>query len=275
MHTFEHSRPGDEGSKDGEGKRGAQQRKVPHTQHAASFLDHHRMQVGGTGQPRQQRGVFHRVPAPVATPAQHLVGPPGTQDDAHGEKAPRHQGPASGFHQPALTQPTGDQCPDGEGEWHGEAHVPQVQHGRVKGHEDVFLQQRIGPGAIKARWWVERAERIGRTNHQEKEEHRHHKHGDHGPAHQRVINTVAEAAGDQGHEAGQHQHPQQDRSFQCRPQRGHIEGERCGRGAVLGHERHREVIGQQGVLHGPDCQHGASHNPTHAPLPNTQVAHVA
>ncbi len=39
------------------------------------LLHHYRMQKRRRGDPRQQRGVFHRVPAPVAAPAQHRIRP--------------------------------------------------------------------------------------------------------------------------------------------------------------------------------------------------------
>ena len=274
MNALEHARPGDERTQDGEGERGTQQRQVPHPKHPAPLLHHHRMQVGGTRQPRQQRCVFHRVPAPVPAPAQHLVGPPRTQDDAGGEKTPCHQCPAAGLDQPPFTQPAGDQRPDGEGERHSEPHVPEVEHGRMERHEDVFLQQRVGPRTVKPRRWVERPERIGRADNQEEKEHCHHEHRHHGPAHQRVVDAVAEPAGDKRHETGQDENPQQDRPFQGRPQRGHVERERGRSGTVLGHERHREVVGQQGVFHGPHRQHRTSHHPTHTPLTDPQIPGV-
>ena len=61
---------------------GEHQRHVPHLQHPALLLDHHRVQERGTGQPRHQRGVLDRVPRPVAAPAELHVRPAGAEQDA-------------------------------------------------------------------------------------------------------------------------------------------------------------------------------------------------
>ena len=153
----EHARPGEERAEDREGERGAQQRQVPDPQHPPSLLDHHRVQVGGAGEPGQERGVLDRVPRPVAAPAQDLVGPPGAEHDADGEEAPGEQRPAPGLDQPALAHPAGGQRGDGEGERHGEPDVAEVEHRRVERHEDVVLQQRVRPGPVEAGRRVEAA----------------------------------------------------------------------------------------------------------------------
>ena len=133
--AVEHARAGEERAEDGEAERGAQQRQVPDPQHPAALLHHHRVDVGGAGEPRQEAGVLDRVPRPVAAPAEHLVAPPGAEHDADGEEAPGEQRPAAGLQQPALADPPGHQRGDGEGERHGEADVAEVEHRRVERHE--------------------------------------------------------------------------------------------------------------------------------------------
>ena len=49
-------------------ERGAQQRQVPDAQHPAALLHHHRVDVRGAGEPRQEAGVLDRVPAPSTPP---------------------------------------------------------------------------------------------------------------------------------------------------------------------------------------------------------------
>ena len=57
----------------------------------APHLHQSRMEERGGHQPRHERCVLNRVPGPVATPRQHLVGPPATEGDAKGQKRPGHQ----------------------------------------------------------------------------------------------------------------------------------------------------------------------------------------
>ena len=80
------------------------QRQVPDPQQPPPLLDEHRVQIGGGAQPGQDGGVLHRVPGPEAAPAEHLVRPPGAEQDPDGEEAPREQRPAPGGELPALTR---------------------------------------------------------------------------------------------------------------------------------------------------------------------------
>ena len=122
----------------------------------------------------QEGRVLDRVPRPVAAPAEDLVAPPGAEDDADGEEAPGEQGPAPGLDQPALADPAGDEAAHGEGEGDGEADEAEVEQRRVEGHQDVVLQQRVGPGPSVGMAPVDGAERVGRAEHQPEEERRHH-----------------------------------------------------------------------------------------------------
>ena len=151
VHRLEHAGSCEEGAEDRQAERGAEQRQVPHAEHPSALLHHHRVEVGGAGEPREQRGVLHGVPSPEAAPPEHLVAPPGAEDDPDGEEAPGEEGGPPGLDEPALAEPTRGQRRDGERERHREAHEAQVEHRRVEGHEDVLLQERVRPGPVVAR----------------------------------------------------------------------------------------------------------------------------
>src|SRR5664280_838142 len=85
------------------------------------------MDVGGRGQPGQQRGVLDRVPSPKAAPAEHLVTPPGPEHDADRQGAPGEHRPTTLLKGPAVLDPTGDEHGDGEGEGHRETHESGVE----------------------------------------------------------------------------------------------------------------------------------------------------
>ncbi len=187
VHRLDDAGAGEERPEDREAERGAQQRQVPDAQHPAPLLHHDRVQVRGAAQPRQERRVLDRVPRPVPAPTQHLVAPPGAEDDAGGEEAPGEQRPATGLDQPALADPAGDQRGDGERERHREPDVAEVEHRRVERHQDVVLQQLVrARPVVGRRRRMERLERTGRPEHQDEEERGDDEQHDHRPADQRV-----------------------------------------------------------------------------------------
>src|SRR3546814_11455705 len=108
----------------------------------SSYLHHHGVEVGGAGEPRQQRRVLDRVPAPEAAPAEHLVAPPRAEDDADGKEAPGDERGPAGLDEPALTQPAGGEGGDGDGERHGEANVAEVETRGVERPEPGLQQGR-------------------------------------------------------------------------------------------------------------------------------------
>ena len=67
-------------------------------------VEQRRVQRRGRREPRQERRVLHRVPGPVAAPAQHLVGPPAAEHDRHGEEDPGHQQPGPQRAQEVVAQ---------------------------------------------------------------------------------------------------------------------------------------------------------------------------
>ena len=149
---FQHPRSGQERGQDGQAERGHHQRQVPDPQHAPPLLHHHRVEVGGGREPRQEGGVLDRVPRPVAAPAEDLVAPPRAEDHPAGQERPGEEGPAPGLDQPPLTHPAGDEAGAGEGEGDGEADQTEVEQRRVERHQDVVLQQRVRTGAVGRAW---------------------------------------------------------------------------------------------------------------------------
>src|SRR5437899_7312761 len=62
------------------------------------------MQEGGARQPRHQRGIFHRVPSPVAAPAEHGIGPMRPEQNASALEAPGDHRPLARDVNPLLTR---------------------------------------------------------------------------------------------------------------------------------------------------------------------------
>ena len=192
VHRGDDARPGEEGAEDGERERGDRQREVPDPHEAAPLLDEHRVQVGGAAEPRQERGVLHRVPAPEAAPPEHLVRPPGAEHDADRQEGEGHQRPAPALDLPAVPHPSGGQHADGEGEGHGEADEADVEQRRVDGHQRVVLQQRVRPEALRRARRGD--ERVGRPDHQAEEEGGDDVEDERGPADHRVGGLAAGSA---------------------------------------------------------------------------------
>ena len=252
MDRLEHAGTGEERAEDGQAEGGDDQGEIPDPEQTPPLLDHHRMEVGGTDQPRQQGGVLHRVPGPEPTPAQDLIRPPRAHQDADGEEGPREQGPSPGLALPVLVEATGDQRGDGEREREGEPDHAQVEQRRVDGVERIVLEQHVGPEPRLRDGPDDVAERVGRPEHQGEEESGHHIDHQGRPGHQGLGRPTPEAPHHGGGVAGEDHRPQQNRPGQRRPQPGdRVEEGRIG-GVVVGHEGQREVVGDERVLHGPD-----------------------
>ena len=220
------------------------------------------MQKGGGGQPGQQRRVLHRVPAPIAAPAEHVIRPPHAEQQPDRLDAPRRQHPAADGAQPAGIEPAGDHRGDGEGEGHGEAHVAHQQHRRMHQHAGV-LQERVQAGAVAGRDAQAVERRRDEVEYQQEEALDAHQRGD-DVGHQPGGRTAMREDGDTREER-EHQRPIEQRAFLAA-----VEGrERVlpGHGAagVLGDVAHAEVVREEGCRQreggdqqeGRDQQHGA------------------
>src|SRR5436305_15264201 len=83
------------------------------------------MERRGGGEPGQERGVLYRVPGPVPSPAEHLVGPPAAEHDRASEEDP-------GDEQEVAQRPDEvvSQAPDeegGAGETAGDRHAHEAR----------------------------------------------------------------------------------------------------------------------------------------------------
>src|SRR2546430_11979803 len=104
VHARNHARACNERSENREQPRPDDESEVPLLQHPALLLDHHRVEEGGHGEPRQQRRVLDRVPGPVATPPELDVGPPHPETDPDGEEQPGQEGPFADGDQPVHVE---------------------------------------------------------------------------------------------------------------------------------------------------------------------------
>ena len=231
------------------------------------------MDVGGAGEPGEERGVLDRIPTPVTAPAEDLVAPPRAEDDPGGQEAPREQRPASGDEQPPLTDASGDQRTDREGERNGEADVAEVEHRRMERDQRVVLEQRVRSGAVVADGHRHGAERVGGPHHQREEEDAGGEHGQQRPTGQLVVQAIPEPVGDQRRVARQHQRPQQDRTLERRPHRRHVEQRRRPRRPVVGHVLHREVTRDQPALHRHRREHRTTQRQERIRLPGADKRH--
>ena len=141
---------------------------VPGLEHAAALLHLDAVDERGAHQPRHQRHVLDGVPAPVAAPAQHVVGPPGAQDVAQPENHPRHHRVAARQGDPLVAQLARRQRGDRERERHAPAHQARQQHRRVDAHA-LVVQQRVQPDAVGG-WPRQRLERRGDEAEQQRHE---------------------------------------------------------------------------------------------------------
>src|SRR5208337_378920 len=147
VHRTDHSRTREECPQHRKQKRRENERHVPHFQHAAFFLHHDGMQKRGAGEPGHKRGIFHRVPSPIAAPSEDSVSPVRAEENSDSEEAPSHHGPAAGDVNPFLAGILHDQRAQRKGKGNGEADISQIQHGRMDDHFGI-LQERIQPAAI-------------------------------------------------------------------------------------------------------------------------------
>ena len=226
--------------------------EVPDLQHASALLDHHRMQERRGHEPRQERHVLHGVPRPVPAPSQDPVGPQRSEDQADREEDPGGQRPPAGQPDPLVGEPPRQQGGQAEGERDGEPDEPQIQEGRVDGHQRVVLEQRKRPSAVGRRH-RQPLERRGRAEDQQEIERGDPVHHRQGPG-KRLRAAPAEPERDRRDIPGQDEVPQQERSLVGRPQGEHLEERRRGPAGVLRDVLDRVVAGQDGREHGPVCR---------------------
>ena len=152
----DHAAPREERPEDRQGEGERDQGQVPDLQHRAPFLDHDRVDERRPHQPGHERGVLHRIPRPVAAPAQGPVRPPAAVQDAGGEEEPGGDRPPARQREPGAVEPAGHERGHREGERHDEADVARVEEERVHEHvgdleEGVRAPAPRGPARPAAR----------------------------------------------------------------------------------------------------------------------------
>ncbi len=115
---------------------------VPDFEHPALLLDHDAVQECRADQPRQESGVFDRIPAPVAAPAEHVICPATAEQQAETQEQPRDQRPAAGRLNPVGREVAGSQRRHRKREGDDERDEAEIEHRRVDRHAEV-PQQRV------------------------------------------------------------------------------------------------------------------------------------
>ena len=167
VHRIEDAGAHQERAAQRQGERADGQQDGPDLQRLALLHHDGGMQQRGAGEPGQQRGVLHRVPEPVAAPAEFVIRPPGAERDAAGQQAPGGQRPGPHPASPGGIDAAFQQRGDGEGERDGEADIARVEHRRME-REAGVLQQRVHVAAVDRRR-PHALQRIGRGQREQQE----------------------------------------------------------------------------------------------------------
>ncbi len=239
MHRGEHAGAHHEGAEQaqGEGEDGEQQHAVAVS--AALLADDESMQQGGAEQPGQQGGIFHRIPEPPATPTELVIGPPGAEQDASGEKHPGAQcpGPAPVGH--GAVQPARVQRRHGEGEVDCKAHVAEIEQGRVN-DEAYVLQHGIEIASLQGPRELP-VKRAGEDKGIESKQPHYQPHdGEHPGTDQRVDPLRAERH--QGAPERQRKDEEEHGAFMAAPDRRQLEAHGQGAVGVLSHIADGKII---------------------------------
>ena len=167
----QHPRPDQEGAQQAERERRDGQDDGPVAEQAAFLGNRQRVDERHAHQPGQERGVFHRVPEPPATPAQFVISPPRTQGDAQGQKHPGCRGPGARPAGPRGIEAPVEQGGNGKGKRHGQADIAHVQH-RGMEHQTGVLQQGVEVAPV-GRDVDQAQERVRGDQHEQQKAHRH------------------------------------------------------------------------------------------------------
>ncbi len=238
MHRVEDAGADEERPAEAQRKRPDGEQDGPHLERLA-LLDHdRRMDERGPGEPGEQRGILHRVPEPIAAPAEHVIGPPRAERDATGEKGPGGERPGSHPAPPGGIDPSLDEGSHREGEGNGEADIARIEDGRMEG-EARILEQRVHAAPFHGRG-PETLERIAHREREEEEADRGRpQHRDH-PGPQQGGKASAEEP-DRRAANGEDEAPEQDRALVIAPHAGDLVEERLGALTVLGDVEDREI----------------------------------
>ena len=205
------------------------------------------MQVRGGREPRHQRDVLNRIPAPVAAPSEHVVRPPHAKHEACGLEAPREQGEAPRVRDPGGIDAVGQKRGRREAEGHRERREA-CQHDRRVDEHAAVAQDRVEAEAVGRRD-RQHAERAGNQHEDEQEEgndRRHHACRIRGEASSERRACHQRSAAEQA----EHQRPVEERAFLTAVEPGRDERHWRREVAVLDDVGEREVVSEQrGLQH--------------------------
>ena len=258
MDRLDDARAGHERAEDRQEERDDHQRDVPHPQHPAPLLDHHRVQERGRREPRQQAGVLDRIPAPEAAPPELLVGPQHPERQAERQEQPADHRPAADRAEPRVVQVPGHERRHAERIRDRHRDEPDVERRRMDRHVEV-LEERVEPLPFDRRHRQERRERVVVHDHQEDEEHLRGGNGGDDPGNELAVALAVHVDGDRP-EVGEQEHPEHDRAVETAPVRRDLVGQRLRHVRVVLDVLDRVVVRDEGVnQHGGGGGHQRGH----------------
>ena len=219
VHARDHAGARDERAEDRQEPGADDQSEIPLLQHPALFLNHDRVEECGHHEPRQQRGVFHGIPGPVAAPPELDVRPPHADQQTDAQKQPGDERPFADRDQPIAVEPFRQQRGDREGERNRDRDVAEVQHGRMEDHPRI-LQLRVHAPPVE-RHEREPLEWVRGEQHH-RDEKRRHGTGDCGDVGQIDAMAPARHRLHERREQAQHRRPEEEATLlprvECGPE---------------------------------------------------------
>src|SRR6266446_10568725 len=115
-------------------KRENHEKHIPGFEHPPFFLNDDRMEKCGGGKPGHERGVFYRIPRPVASPPEDFIRPRSSQEISAGEKEPGGDRPFPNLEEPLIIETTGDERGHGERKRYAHPDIAEVKRRRMNHH---------------------------------------------------------------------------------------------------------------------------------------------
>ena len=197
--------------------------------------DRNQMEHDAGEQPRHERGVLDRIPAPVTAPAEYLVCPVAADEDARTEECPRDERPAPHWSEEARIQRCLYHALKRVGKGHGEQRVAHEDDRRVHRHPRI-LQQRVHPMPVHGNSLCGSK---GALKEDEEDEHRSECVVDRAP--RRCHPSLT---GNQNTDNGVNHEPEEKRALLSRPECGELVEQRQTDGRVTDNIGVAEIIVQ-------------------------------
>ena len=227
VHRLHDARARDERAGNDERKRDARAHNRPALKRAALAIHGEAVHKRERHAPRKQAGVFHGIPAPVAAPAEHDVGPYAAKANANAQEQPRNHSETARALNPFLRGVVHDERRNSVCKRNGKARIADEQRRRVNGLRPVLKQWVHALHGARVRE-AARGIDIRRGGRSEghvafREEHNRHKSHEHEARHEQrhAIDglVVLHHAHGHGHiESRNEPRPQQKRAFAAGPQ---------------------------------------------------------